>query len=143
MILIFFVRDHHNASWILSDGKKIKYLSDFEIKRGEENNLEHLDILFKKYRISWAKVKGLIFLVQNASLTQIKVMATMINTIAWTYNLPLSGQYYFKKNWEDILDRQIKKIKSLKKFKPLPVHYQHPTEITISHKKNKFQLLKK
>ncbi|MBU1203004.1 hypothetical protein KKH39_03110 [Patescibacteria group bacterium] len=133
MLLILFVEDRNKASWILGD--KVR---DFEMLPGQDNLLLELD----KLKVNFKKIDALIMLVKDASLTQLKVFTTTLNTLAWSFDLPTLGKFYFNEDKEQIINKSSREIAKIKKFKPIKVEYRRQAEITLSKKQPKYKIAK-
>lgn len=131
MILILLIEDKNKGSWILE-----KKIHDFKMEAGQDNLLLELD----KLKIDFTKLDGLALLVRDASLTQVKVITTILNTLAWNFNLPIVGKFYFTEDNEKIIVKTKKEISKIKKFKPVKVEYRRQAEITLSKKQPKYKI---
>ncbi len=83
-----------------------------------------------------------VLLVKEASLTQVKLAAAIINTLAWLESKPIVGEFFYHLTEAEVLSQQFAKILKTKDFTPLKVDYLRPVDITISKKVNKFKLTK-
>jgi hypothetical protein len=140
MYLTLHILEKTKAVWLLTDQGKIKHQLEFPMEVGEENVLLNLDKFLHKCKINLPKVSGFGLIVKESSLTQVKVLTTIINTLGWNYSKPTVGIFYDQ--IENILEKLTKEIAKQKKFKQIKVVYQRKPEITISHKKSKFKIVK-
>lgn len=142
MILVLNIKDKSQAIWQLYQDDKL-LASQIVIKSEQSDDfLASLDELFKKTGKNLSLVKAFILLVKEASLTQVKLAAAIVNTLAWLQAKPILGEFFYQQTEAEILNILLAKIAKLKDFKPLMVEYQRPVEITISKKINKFSLTK-
>ena len=133
MILILHIIDKNKATWILDDQGH-----SFAMEPGRDNILAELD----KLKVDWKKISGLVLVVKEASLTQVKIFTAIINTLAWQFDLPVVGEFYYQEKFEQVLQLLQKKLSTQTKFEPLRVEYQHNPDITISQKQPKFIITK-
>lgn len=140
MFLILHIIDRHQAVWLVYAKGKIKFLHKFITEPGEENILFNLDKFLRKNKINLKKFLGFGLVVDTSSLTQVKLITTIINTMGWNYQKPVEAIFYQVK--ADGLEELVKSLTKQKKFKQIKVKYQSKPEITISNKKNKFKLVK-
>lgn len=142
MILVLNIKNSDKGAWQIYQDKQIIFSHEFAIVRGEDQSLLHLDDLLKKHNIKLANIKGLILLVKEASLTQVKVLTTTVNVLAWQLNVPIVGEYYYKGQEDKVLGNLVNKISKLKKFKALSPKYSNKKVITISKKQAKYKISK-
>ncbi len=142
MILVLNIINKQKAEWLLVKNNKIFYRHLFALQFDQDQVLTKLAFLLKKNKLKISQIKSLALLLQDASLTQVKVMTAMINALAWQNEAKVYADYSFGGEVNDLLDKILKKIGKIKKFKPLKVVYNQAPEITISQKKHKFQLVK-
>lgn len=142
MFLILNIQDHNQGSWLAGDEGGIKHALHFFISRGEDSSLKYLDKFFKKFKLSWRSCQGLGLIITEASLTQVKVFATVINVLAWQFNLPTSGSFYAPGDLEKIVPLMFKKLKKQKKFEPLQIKYNQKPDITISAPQHSYKIVK-
>ncbi len=135
MILILHIQNKEKASWLVVEKKVDKQL-DFDMKTSEDNILAKLD----KLKIDLQTATGLGLVINDASLTQVKIFTAIINTLGWQFDIPVAGEFYTDKKIADVLPGIIKKIDDAKKFMPLEVKYQHKADITISKKQPKYKI---
>jgi hypothetical protein len=138
MILVLNILDNNQAEWILVQDKETKH--QFAMQPGEENILAELDAFLNKQKIKLANITGLGLAIKKASLTQVKVQVTIINTLGYELQVPASAEFYYEGDFktEDL----VKKIKSQKSFKAIKPEYQQAAEITVSKKPSKFTIVK-
>ena len=84
--------------------------------------------------------QGLILLIKETSLTQAKVIITIINTLGWNFNIPVQGKFYFSEDYQELLPSLLKKVNNSKGFKVLNIKYKQKPNITLSKKKIKYIL---
>lgn len=142
MILVLNVTDSDKGSWQIVENNKIVLSYEFVMVRGEDTILLHLDRFLNKHKLSLADIKKFILLVKEASLTQVKIFTTIANTLAWHFDWPIVADYYFKGDSVKVLDRLIKKLSKIRKFKAVSAKYKRKAEITISKKKAKYKISK-
>ncbi len=142
MILVLNTKDKEQALWQLYQDDKL--LASQLVTKFEQNDsfLVALDKLFEKTGKNLSLVTAFILLVKEASLTQVKLAAAIINTLAWIEAKPIAGEFFYHLTEAEVLSQQFAKISKLKGFTPLKVEYLRPVDITISKKVNKFKLTK-
>jgi hypothetical protein len=114
----------------------------FELNFDEDQVLTKLFFLLKKNKLKISKVKAFALLLQDASLTQVKVSTATINALAWQSGAKVYADYAFKGELEASLLKILDKLAKIKNFKALKAVYARKPEITISQKKHKFTLVK-
>lgn len=124
------------------DKNKFIVQETFAMEHDQDTLLPKLDFLLKTTKQTLKNVKGLVLLVSSSSLTQVKLATAMINTLGWQLAVPVVGDYDYQGELSLDLEKILKKISSVKKFKALSAIYSRPAEITISKKQNKFQIVK-
>lgn len=142
MFLILYIKDHNHGSWLAGDERGIKYILHFYISRGEDSSLKYLDKFFKKFKLNWRRCQGIGLIIKEASLTQVKVFSTVVNVLAWQFNLPSRGSFYSDDDIEKIYRPIFKKLKKQKKFKPLKIKYHQKPDITIGRSKHSYKIVK-
>tara|TARA_B100001964_G_scaffold239693_1_gene307817 strand:+ start:38 stop:463 length:426 start_codon:yes stop_codon:yes gene_type:complete len=135
MILVLNILNRNNGSYLLIKDDEIIFNHNFILVKGEESILKELNIFFKKNKILLKNIQGLILFIKESSLTQVKVIVTIINILGWNFNIPVEGKFYFSENYRDLLPIFIRKIKVSKKFKYLFIKYKQKLNITLSKKK--------
>lgn len=140
MYLILHILDKFQAVWLIYDQGRIKYTQKFITEPGEEKVLFNLDKFLHKHHFSPKKFKGFGLIVENSSLTQVKVLTTIINILGWNFSRPVAGIYY--EHGPDRLNKLAKMLAKQKKFRQIKVKYQAGPEITVTKKVNKFKLVK-
>ena len=140
MILILSVLKKNKAFWLLEKSEGIFVRRDFELEKGSEDVLLNLDIFFKKEKIKPKTLTGLIFLVEEAGLTQVKVLTAILNTLAWQFDLPTASRFYFSENWSTVLAKVKKELSPKKGFKSIKAQYKRPVDISLSKKKAKYKI---
>ncbi len=113
----------------------------FELNFDEDQVLTKLFFLLKKNKLKIPKVKAFVLLLQDASLTQVKVSTATINALAWQSGAKVYADYTFKGELEGSLLKILDKLAKIKNFKALKAVYARKPEITISQKKHKFKLV--
>jgi len=139
MILILSILERNRGAWLLSRQGKLSK-QDFNLEPGSDQLLFFLDKFLKKEKVSLKKIKGIIFLLREASLTQIKVFTTTINTIAWYFDLPVKAKFYFKGDFDQLLNKTIASFPKKQKFAPIKAEYNRETVITLSKKQAKYKI---
>lgn len=142
MFLTLYIQDHNHGSWLICDKAAIKFRLDFAIARGEDDSLKYLFKFLEQHHWPWRKLQGVALIVEDASLTQVKVFTTMINTIAWQYQLPTAADFYSATKLNKILEKIYTKLKKQKKFKQITVKYKQKADITISHRHPSYKIVK-
>ncbi len=142
MTLILNILDKHKAYWLLADGQEIKYNHNFALLRGEEKILQELDIFLHKNNLKLNNIKNIILLAGDISMTQIKVVTAMINTLGWQLDIPVSASFNYQGDFESAWQRNIKILQKIKRFIPLQVEYTHRPNITASKKQYDFIISK-
>lgn len=137
MILVLHIKDKNKASWLVVD-KDVEKQLDFDMVPADDNILAKLDEL----KVDLADMKGIGLVINEATLTQVKIFTAIINTLGWHRDIPVMGDYYTDKNINDILPTLLKKIDGTNKFFPLEVKYKHKADITISKKQPKYKIAK-
>jgi len=140
MILVLNILERSKASFLLIKDRQIIFEYNFILERGEESILKELNTFLKKKKVLLKDLKGLILFIKEASLTQVKVILTIINTLAWNFNIPVQGKFYFSEDYQKLLPVLIKKIENNKNFKSLVIEYKQKPNITLSKKKIKYIL---
>jgi len=140
MILVLNILERSKASFLLIKDRQIIFEYNFILERGEESILKELNTFLKKKKVLLKDLKGLILFIKEASLTQVKVILTIINTLAWNFNIPVQGKFYFSEDYQKLLPVLIKKIENSKNFKALVIEYKQKPNITLSKKKIKYIL---
>tara|TARA_B100000959_G_C14685617_1_gene502520 strand:- start:121 stop:546 length:426 start_codon:yes stop_codon:yes gene_type:complete len=138
MILVLNILDRNNGSYLIFKKGKIIFSYNFILEIGEESILKELDIFLKKNKILLNNIKGLILLIKESSLTQVKVIFIIINTLGWNLNIPVVCKFYFFKDFKELLPNLINKIENNKSFKYLDIKYKQKPNITLSKNKNKY-----
>ena len=142
MILVLNIINRQRAEWWLIKNKKPIYHLPFELNFDEDQVLIKLFFLLKKNKLQIVKVKAFVLLLQDVSLTQIKVSTATINALAWASGAKAYADYSFQGDFKDSLSHILAKLAKIKKFKALKAVYARKPEITISQKKHKFELVK-
>jgi len=138
MILILNILDNNSAECILVDEIEKKY--QFTMQQGKENILAELDTFLSKEKIKLESITGLGLAIKQASLTQVKVQVTIINTLAWQLNIPVASQFYYQGDLET--EDFVTQIKKQKYFQAIKPEYQREAEVTVSKKTPKFTITK-
>lgn len=142
MILVLNIINRQKAQWWLIKNNKVIYRLAFGLEFDKDQVLQKLFFLLKKNKISLKQIKSFVLLFQAGSLTQVKVTTAMINALAWQNNATVYADYSFQGEIEESWSKIMAKLAKIKKFKPLKVVYDREPEITISQKKNKFEIIK-
>ncbi|PIR07221.1 MAG: hypothetical protein COV55_00565 [Candidatus Komeilibacteria bacterium CG11_big_fil_rev_8_21_14_0_20_36_20] len=141
MIIILNILENNQAQWLLIDRNKIKNSYNFTITK-EKGVLFHLDQFLKKNKLDLKNTTAIALAVRQISLTQIKIITAVINTLGWQLNIPVVGEFECLQPIEKILPGLLKNLEKQKKFQPIKVVYKNQPEITISSKKRKFVIKK-
>jgi hypothetical protein len=142
MTLILYIISREQAQWLIVNNNKIVYQLQFDLKFDQDEVLGKLFFLLKKNKLKISKIKSFGLLIEEASLTQIKVSTAVINALAWQSGAKVYANYNFKGKIEDSLLKVSDKLAKIKQFKALKAVYARKPEITISQKKHKFKLVK-
>ena len=142
MILVLNIRAREQVIWQLYQDDKLVASQLVAKIEQSDNFLAALEALFKKTGKNISSVKAFILLVKEASLTQVKLAAAILNTLAWFQAKPIMGEFFYQDLEIELLSKLFIKISKQKDFKPLMVDYKKPVDITISKKVNKFSLTK-
>ena len=140
MILILSVLKKNKAAWLAEKSKGVLLRQDFDLEKGSEDLLFYLDVFLKKEKIKLKDLTALIFLLEEASLTQVKVLTASLNTIAWQLDLPTAAKFYFSGNWPTVLAKAKQELDLKKGFKPIKIQYKRSVDITLSKKKQKYKI---
>lgn len=135
MVLVLHIENKNKASWLVVNKEVDKQL-DFAMVPAEDNILAELD----KLKVNFDSIKGIGLIINDASLTQVKIFTATINTLGWQFDVPVVGEFYVKQTIDKILPKLVKKIEDTKKFKALEVKYKHKADITISKKQAKYKI---
>ena len=138
MILVLNILDNNQAELILVQNKEIRH--QFAMQSGEENILAELDAFLNQQKVKLADIVGLGLAIKKASLTQVKVQVTIINTLGWELQIPTASQFYYQGDLK--IEELIAKIKKQKNFQAIKPEYQQAAEITIIKKPSKFTIIK-
>lgn len=139
MILILSISERSRGAWLLSrKGKLTK--EEFTLEPGSDKLLFFLGKFLKKEKTELKKIKGVIFLLREASLTQIKICTTIINTIAWYFNIPAKARFYFKGDLDKVLSQSLAGFPKNKKFVSIKAKYSQKVDITLSKKQIKYKI---
>jgi len=142
MILVLNILSIAKGSWLVVKNKQIIFSHDFKISRGEDKSLLELNKLLKDNKLKLENFSGFILLVKDASMTQVKIFTTTVNTLAWQFNWPILAEYYFKEESNKVLDKLLNKLSKVKKFKAVSPKYSRQAEITKSKKKVNYTIVK-
>ncbi|MBT4349523.1 hypothetical protein HOD19_01935 [bacterium] len=138
MNLILNILDNNSAEWILVD--EIEKKHRFAMQQGQENILAELDVFLGKEKVKLGDIDGLGLAIKQASLTQVKVQVTIINTLGWQLNISTVADFYYKDDLK--IEGLVTQIKKQKHFQAIKPEYQREAEITISKKTPKFTISK-
>lgn len=142
MILVLNILSVDKAAWLIVRDSQIVLSHYFDLTRGEDDSLRHLEEFLIDNKLIIKDLKSFVLLIKEASLTQVKILTTMANTLAWQFNCPIVADYYFAEDNDQALAKALKKIKVIKKFKAISPKYNRQAEITISNKKAKYIISK-
>ncbi len=133
MVLTLYIQDKNRGEWIVDNKRHA-----FDILPGEDSVLAKLDYL----QLDFHQISGLILAVADATMTQVKVFTTLINTLAWNFDLPVTAKFYFSQNLSDILPDLQTELKAQKQFVFIEPQYRRNPDITLSKKPKGFQISK-
>jgi|APSaa5957512576_1039674.scaffolds.fasta_scaffold25174_1 hypothetical protein len=142
MTLVFNILSIEKGAWQVLANGQIIFSHNFNIVRGEDKSLLHLQKLLDNNNLKLVNFKGCVLLVKDASMTQVKIFTTIINTLAWQFDWPLVADYYFQEDSEKMLAKVLKKLAKLKKFTAISPAYSREADISISKKQPKYKIAK-
>jgi len=146
MFLVLSILSNNQGVWLVVKNSQIFLTRNFDIIRGEDKSLLHLQKILDNNGLKLEDFSGFILLLKEASLTQVKIFTTTANTLAWQFDWPIVAEYYFSAKGrgdnEKILAKVLKKIARLKKFKAITPKYHRQVDITISKKQAKYKISK-
>ena len=137
MILILNILDNNKAEWILAEKKK---QCAFDMQAGQENILTEFDDCLHQENIELRNITGFGLAIKQASLTQVKVQVTIINTLGWQLQVPVVADFYYQGDLK--IEDLVNKIENQKDFKAIKPEYQREAEVTVSKKTPKFTIAK-
>jgi accessory colonization factor AcfC len=137
MILILNILDNNKAEWILAEKKK---QCAFDMQAGQENILTEFDDCLHQENIELRNITGFGLAIKQASLTQVKVQVTIINTLGWQLQVPVVADFYYQGDLK--IEDLVNKIEKQKDFKAIKPEYQREAEVTVSKKTPKFTIAK-
>ncbi|KKP91235.1 MAG: hypothetical protein UR94_C0018G0004 [Parcubacteria group bacterium GW2011_GWA2_36_10] len=139
MTLILNILDNKSGAWrLFTDGAE--KVHEFAMIQGEENILAELDNFLKKANFELKQVKALGLSIKEASLTQVKVIVTIINTLGWQLNIPVSASFYLSSPVKEINQQLLASLKNKYEFTSIIPEYSREAEITISQKTQNFEI---
>ena len=137
MILILNILDNNKAEWILAEKKK---QCAFDMQAGQENILTEFDDCLHQENIELRNITGFGLAIKQASLTQVKVQVTIINTLGWQLQVPVVADFFYQGDLK--IEDLVNKIEKQKDFKAIKPEYQREAEVTVSKKTPKFTIAK-
>ena len=137
MILILNILDNNKAEWILAEKKN---QCAFDMQAGQENILTEFDDCLHQENIELRNITGFGLAIKQASLTQVKVQVTIINTLGWQLQVPVVADFYYQGDLK--IEDLVNKIEKQKDFKAIKPEYQREAEVTVSKKTPKFTIAK-
>lgn len=140
MTLVLHLLAKNHFQWSLYQADKLIASQTVDTSQQQGMFLASLDQLLQQQNISLEKIEALALMVKEASLTQVKLATAVINTLAWTNNKPVAGDFFYQTSDEQALVNILDQLAKNKSFVPLDVKYLKPVDITISKKVNKFSL---
>ena len=142
MILVFNILSTEQAAWLVIKKDQLVFQKDFIIQRGEDKSLLYLQEMLDNNKLKLKDFKALVLLVKDASMTQVKIFTTTVNTLAWQFEWPIVAEYYFELDNEKMLIKALHKLSKIKKFKALSPKYSRQADITLSKKQPKYKIAK-
>lgn len=139
MTLILNILDNKTGAWRLFD-EEHEQVHEFVMLQGEENILAELDNFLKKANFEIKQVNALGLSIKEASLTQVKVIVTIINTLAWQLNIPVEASFYSGLSIVEINQQLLASLKNKHEFTSIIPEYSREAEITISQKTPSFKI---
>ncbi len=107
---------------------------------GEENILAELDNFLHQANFELKQVSALGLSIKEASLTQVKVMVTIINTLGWQLNIPVEASFYLDLPIAELNQQLLASLKNKHEFTSIIPEYNREAEITISQKTPSFKI---
>lgn len=139
MILILNILDNKNGAWrLFADGTE--KVHEFAMLPGEDNVLSELDNFLHQANFELKQVKGMGLSIKEASLTQVKVIVTIINTLGWQLNIPVAASFYLSSPVKEINQQLLASLKNKHEFTSIIPEYSREAEITISQKTQNFEI---
>jgi hypothetical protein len=142
MTLVFNILSIDKGAWQVVKDDQVFISHNFDIVRGEDKSLLHLQELLDNNKLKLEGFQSCVLLVKDASMTQVKIFTTTMNTLAWQFDWPITADYYFKASSEDKLAELLKKLVKIKKFKAINPEYSREADISKSKKQPKYKLVK-
>ncbi len=139
MTLILNILDNKNGAWrLFTDGSE--KVHEFTMLAGEENILAELDNFLHQANFELKQVSALGLSIKEASLTQVKVMVTIINTLGWQLNIPVEASFYLDLPIAELNQQLLASLKNKHEFTSIIPEYNREAEITISQKTPSFKI---
>jgi tRNA A37 threonylcarbamoyladenosine modification protein TsaB len=138
MTLILNILDNKKGAWRLFTDSTEK-VHEFAMLPGEENVLSELDNFLQQANFELKQIKAIGLSIKEASLTQVKVIVTIINTLGWQLDIPVTASFYLTSPVE-INQQLLASLKNKQEFSAIIPEYSREAEITISQKTQNFEI---
>ncbi len=137
MTLILNILDNKHGAWRLFTDETEK-VHEFVMLQGDENILAELDSFLLKQKLELQNIKALGLSIKEASMTQVKVIVTIVNTLGWQLNIPVEASFYSELSIAEINQQLLASLKNKHEFTSIIPEYSREAEITISQKTPSF-----
>ena len=137
MNLILNILDNKHGAWRLFTDETEK-VHEFVMLQGDENILAELDSFLLKQKLELQNIKALGLSIKEASMTQVKVIVTIVNTLGWQLNIPVEASFYSELSIAEINQQLLASLKNKHEFTSIIPEYSREAEITISQKTPSF-----
>ena len=141
MTLILNILDNKQGAWrLFTDSAENTH--EFAMLKGDENILVELNNFLLDQKLELKNIKALGLSIKEASMTQVKVIVTIINTLGWQLNIPVEASFYSDLSTADINKQLLANLKNKHEFSGIIPEYSREAEITISQKTPSFTIEK-
>ncbi|MBP9802362.1 hypothetical protein KBC40_02120 [Patescibacteria group bacterium] len=141
MTLILNILDNKKGAWrLFTDSAENTH--EFAMLKGDENILVELNSFLLKQKFELKNIKALGLSIKEASMTQVKVIVTIINTLGWQLNIPVEASFYSEQAVSDVNQKLLANLKNKHEFVSIVPEYSREAEITISQKTPSFTIEK-
>jgi hypothetical protein len=141
MTLILNILDNKKGAWCLFTDSTEK-VHEFVMLQGDENILVELNSFLLDQKLELKNIKALGLSIKEASMTQVKVIVTIINTLGWQLNIPVEASFYEEQTVSDTNQKLLANLKNKHEFSSIIPEYSREAEITISQKTPSFTIEK-
>lgn len=139
MTLILNILDNKQGAWrLFTDGTE--KVHEFAMLQGDENILAELDNFLLKQKLELKNIQALGVSIKEASMTQVKVIVTIINTLGWQLNIPVEASFYSDLSVAEINQQLLANLQNKHEFTSIVPEYSREAEITISQKTPSFTI---